>query len=192
MYELAALLALLSILLTLRLTQSQQTHRRGRAVLWIAYAVLTAAALYTLYLAVLVIVLEAAYVLLWAATRRERRQALLPWGMAIGVTLVLFAPWLVYAVARMRTWSAAAPWGGAQFVRVYVALLGMGISTNVESYLAPSVAFAAVAVVAVGGLLAARGRAGAAPGRPMGGTCRGRAGRRRAFPGVVEPGNAHV
>lgn len=158
MYELAALLATLSITLTIRLTAGEPMSAARRRMLWLAYVAVTAAALYTLYLAVLVVLLEGAYVVLWAAATPQRRRELLGWAAATAATLALFLPWLAYAVGRMRTWSSAAPWSGAQFARVYVALLSTGASTHVERYALPSLLFVAVALVAIGSLLAVRGR----------------------------------
>ncbi len=159
MYELAALLALLSITLVLRLTRAGHMPRRESLILWLAYIVFTAAALYTLYLAVLVIVVEAVYVTVWVAGQRERRRALPPWALAVGMSLALFSPWLFYAVGRMQGWSAARPFDGVQFVRLYVTLLGVGVSTNIESYTWPAILFAAVFAVAFAGLLVRRGGA---------------------------------
>lgn len=157
MYELAALLVTLSLLFTVRLTGAPASPGQ-RLFLWIGYILVTAAALYTLYIAAVVVVLEAAYVALWAVGNKQRRREPIGWVLAMGITLALVLPWLIYALQRMRSWTSSVPFDGALFVRLYVAILGMGVSTNVERYVWPSLVFVAVAVVAFTGLVVTRRR----------------------------------
>jgi uncharacterized membrane protein len=81
--------------------------RRGGAARWAAYAIASAAALWTSPLSILLAPAHAAYALYAGGPRR-----LLQWALAYAAALVAFAPWaaIVYAhraqIAESNTWSA--------------------------------------------------------------------------------------
>ena len=90
MYALVPLLGLLSTYLMLRLLG------RERPFLWLAYLVVTAAALYTHYYAVFIPLFQTVFVL-----GARRRGLSLRWLMAQAGLLLLFLPWLAFAGSRL-------------------------------------------------------------------------------------------
>jgi len=154
MYALGGLLCVLNLIFAVRL---------GRRLGWrslAGYLVVTAAALWTLYLLTLLLVVDGAY---WVWLLRERpawrarMRDLLARGALLGATLAAFAPWLAYSLSRTRTWSTQVPFDAGRFAELYAALLSLGVSTNVERVRVPALLL--VGVVAAGALaLAVRSR----------------------------------
>lgn len=122
------------------------------------YVLVSAAALYSLYLCVFVLLVENAFVLLMGLQLpRTRRWPLWrQWALGQIATLLLFLPWLALALPRMQSWSTATPFRFASFLRLYATLLALGISTHIERY---TWAVAPFLLIVAGGLwLAWRGR----------------------------------
>jgi len=100
------------------------------------YVLASVAALYTLYLSALVLLVENAFVLIaslgrsWPIRWRLWRR----WIVAQGITLLAFLPWLALALPRMHTWSTATPFRFLSFLRLYGTALSLGISTYIERY----------------------------------------------------------
>ncbi|MEA3459968.1 MAG: glycosyltransferase family 39 protein, partial [Chloroflexota bacterium] len=130
MYILAAFLIFLSLYLFTRL-------EGGERKMWLCYVLATTAALYALYLAALVILIESLLVL---ATKRSR-SFLLKWICSQAAILLLFAPWLYLALTHARTWSVSAPFSFGKFLRLYWLVLPLGISTHIERYTWLALAF---------------------------------------------------
>ena len=123
MYILATFLALLSLHFFIQLP-------KGDKKIWLFYILATTAGLYTLYLVILVILIENLFILL---TRRSR-SFMLRWVLSQMTVLFLFAPWLYLALAHMRTWSVSTPFDLSSLLRLYWLLLPLGISIHIERY----------------------------------------------------------
>ncbi|MFN2130366.1 MAG: glycosyltransferase family 39 protein [Anaerolineae bacterium] len=128
MYALAALLAALSLWAAIRLWRGE---RWGDVV---AYVLLMAAGLYTLYLYALVFVVANLAWLIVLSRPGRRACRIAQWASAQAAVLTLFAPWLIYALRRMPTWSSASPVSVDAFLRIYWTVLTVGNPTNVEQY----------------------------------------------------------
>ncbi|MFQ5945018.1 MAG: glycosyltransferase family 39 protein [Anaerolineae bacterium] len=151
MYILGALLALLSIYLFLRL------QREDGLGLWVGYVLATAAALYTLYLSVAVLVVENLMLALGYLRTGSRlsRRFLRRWIVGQAAAIGLFVPWLGIALGRIPTWSVAEPIDPVFVLRLYWNLLTLGISTHIDQYWAAGLLFAGI--VGVGAWVAIRG-----------------------------------
>lgn len=80
-------------------------HRLGReGIHWIAYVLVTTAALFTHYYALLVVAAEAIYVL---AFHRDVRRSFARWKASQVVIGALFLPWLAFAATTSATTTAA-------------------------------------------------------------------------------------
>lgn len=90
MYALVPFLGLLSTCLMLRLQE------REGPLLWLAYLIVTASALYTHYYAVFIPLFQTVFIL-----RARRRGFLLRWLMAQAGLLFLCLPWLVFVGSRL-------------------------------------------------------------------------------------------
>lgn len=128
MYVWAAFFVLLSVYHLISL------HYRGYSA-WLLYVLASAAALYTLYLAVLAVLLHNLFVacVWWRKPRLGR--FLFNWVLAqIGV-LVLYAPWLYVAFSRTRTDVAKTTFPIRLVWQLYATVLTTGISTHLDRYL---------------------------------------------------------
>jgi 4-amino-4-deoxy-L-arabinose transferase-like glycosyltransferase len=152
MYALAVALAVVSLYLVLRLL------RGGSLWLWLAYVAVTAAAIYTHYLALLIVLSENLLVLLVlvlpsptaplpAGARGEKRRLLMGWGAAQLALVALGLPWVYLTSQHTITWVAPPPLGFSLFLQVYATVLSLGITTNVERYTLPVLGFLLVAAV---------------------------------------------
>ncbi len=148
MYALAGLLCTLSLLLAL-LLQRRFTIRRA-----IAWLLVTAAALWTLYLLAFLLVVEGLY-WLWRLrslpSTRMRRRSLTRWAVLQIAALSLFVPWLLYALPRMRSWSVQTTFDVGLFARLYATLLAVGASTDIDAWRWPVIIIVAALIL---GLLA--------------------------------------
>jgi hypothetical protein len=146
MYIWAAALATGSLWAALRLWAGS-----GRRA-WIAYVLVCAASLWTLYLNVSVLVIaNLGFLIAWWGRGRPG-PSLLRWVSAQLAALALFAPWLAYALPRIPTWSTAEPFTPGFFVQLYATMLAVGLPTNVETYTPAVVAMAAVWLIGLWGL----------------------------------------
>jgi 4-amino-4-deoxy-L-arabinose transferase-like glycosyltransferase len=128
MYVWATFFVLLSTYYLIRL------HHRGTSA-WLMYVLATSAALYTLYLAALAVLLQNIFVasVWWRKPRRLR--FLFNWVLAqIGV-LALYAPWLYLAVSRTRTDVAQTSFPVRLVWQLYATVLTTGVSTHLDRYL---------------------------------------------------------
>ena len=142
MYALAGLLVMLIVHATL----SPTGGRRRLVVAVLANAAL----LWTLYLGVGVLVVQALHAFGSQLGRRPAAalRALAPVAGGLVASVLAFAPWLAYMLPRTRSWSVQEAFDSAAFARLYGTLLATGVSTNVDA-LAPIVMGAVAAVVAL-------------------------------------------
>ncbi|MFH1486212.1 MAG: glycosyltransferase family 39 protein, partial [Chloroflexota bacterium] len=144
MYALAIFVSLLSIYFF------ALCLRDRRLVLWVAYAVATAAALYALYLTFFVVVLENVAFLALCLLEREQqwRERLRRWVLVQCAVLLLVLPWLyLYHVHSIIFRRQTESLDLGLFLRLYATVLPLGISTGVENYAIPSLGFLIVVVV---------------------------------------------
>jgi 4-amino-4-deoxy-L-arabinose transferase-like glycosyltransferase len=127
MYIWATFFVLLSIYFLLRL-------RQGGAAVWWLYILSSAAALYTLYLSVLALIVENLFVALTAWHKPRRKRFLFNWGLAQLGILVLYAPWLYIALDRIRTDTAKTSFSLRLVGQLYGTVLVTGISTHLDRY----------------------------------------------------------
>ncbi len=101
---------------------------------WLAYVLASAAALLTIYLsAMALVVTNVGFLWFWWRDGRHRDR-FLRWVAAQVAVLALCAPWLSYALPRMHSWSSSAPLAPGFFVRLYATLLASGVSEHTERW----------------------------------------------------------
>jgi len=142
MYVWATLFALLS-------TDYLVQIWRGRQRAWWLYMLASAAALYTLYLAVLVLFVHNAFVALTIWRRPRRLRFLARWCLAQAGMALLYLPWLAYAASRARTDTAKTPFPFYQIWQLYGTVLATGHSTELDRYVWLLVAFGLLAVTGI-------------------------------------------
>ena len=131
MYALAALWGAASLYFFVSWWQERSSPAAWKRL--IPYILTSVAALYTVYIAVLVLIVQNVFVLL--ATRAPERKRIWPqWAIAQISAFLLLLPWLLIALPRMQSWSTATAFSFSAFVRLYATLLSLGISTNIERY----------------------------------------------------------
>jgi hypothetical protein len=128
MYVWATFFALLSLYYLICL------HHRGYSG-WLLYVLSSAAALYTLYLAVLVLLLENIFVACIWWRKPKRGRFLFNWILAQLGVLVLYAPWFYVAFSRTRTDVAKTTFPIRLVWQLYATVLATGISTHLDRYL---------------------------------------------------------
>jgi 4-amino-4-deoxy-L-arabinose transferase-like glycosyltransferase len=151
MYALAVALAVASLYLALRIL------RGGNRWLWLAYVAVTAAAIYTHYLSLLIVLSENLLVLImlvWPSpltpfperARGERRRLLVGWVAAQLALVAIVLPWAyIFSQHHVITWIGEPPMDFSLFLRLYATVLSMGLTTNVERYTLPVLGFVLVA-----------------------------------------------
>ena len=131
MYALTGFFALGSLYFMVRLRQRFQWR-------WaVAYVLVTASLLATLYSLAFLLIIEGLY-WLWTLRQvtswRRRGVLLLQWaGLQIAV-LALFLPWLWYALPRMWRWSVQDAFDSVLFLRLYATMLHVGASLDIDTF----------------------------------------------------------
>ena len=164
MYVWATFFVLLSIYYFIRLRQRVDT-------VWWLYILSSAAALYTLYLSILVLILENLFMALTVWRRPRRRRILSNWSLSQASILILYAPWFYTALSRTRTDVARTSFPFHAIWQLYGSVLATGISTNLDRYSWLLTAFGILVVSGIGLLLLDRSqpqRHGFSPGSRTG------------------------
>ena len=126
------------------------THsRHGNTRIWWSYILSSAAALYTLYLAILALLIQNVFVLITLWRQPRRKSFLSNWLRAQVGIVVLYAPWLYLALSRTRTDMAKTSFSFRLIWQLYGTVLTTGISTNLDQYTWLLVAFGVVVVAGV-------------------------------------------
>jgi len=143
MYALLVLLAVLSLYLFLRAMDS------NRLRYWVLYLLVTLAALYTHYLAVLLLAVQWAVIgLALLYTSSDRKRLTLTW-LFVQVVLVMgFAPWVYLYLKNALVFEKAEAFDLLLAVKLYIIALPLGISTDLDRYIPLALLFL---VLAVGG-----------------------------------------
>jgi len=138
MYALAGLLAALNLLFATRLSQRYTTRDA------IGYVLATAAGFWTLYLLALLPIVDGLYWLARAVAEPTWRQRVTYFGRLAALAIlavVSFVPWLIFMLSHLKSWSAQTTTGGPIFfANLYATLLTLGISTNLNRYVLPTLA----------------------------------------------------
>ena len=130
----------------------------------VAYALCAALALWTHYLAALVLLALNVYALVviarqWlTADRRPPTVAPLPpcapasllfrnWLIANALAAALFAPWLTLYLQNAAAWTAAPAFDFALFLKLVTTVLPLGVTTNIDNYAALTIVFTALAAL---------------------------------------------
>lgn len=146
MYVWATFFALLSVYLFVRL-------RHSGTVTWWAYVFASVAALYTLYLAILVLLLQNLFIVITIWQKPQRRRFLFNWALAQSSVLVLYIPWLYLALSRTRTDVARTTFPFRMVWQLYGTVLSTGISTDLDRYMWVVIALGLLALAGVALLL---------------------------------------
>jgi 4-amino-4-deoxy-L-arabinose transferase-like glycosyltransferase len=146
MYVWAAFFALLSVYLFICL-------RHSGNVTWWAYVFASVAALYTLYLAILVLLMENLFIAITIWHKPQRRRFLFNWALAQMSVLLLYVPWLYVALSRTRSDVAGTTFPFHLVWQLYGTVLSTGISTDLDRYTWLAIAFGLLALVGVALLL---------------------------------------
>jgi hypothetical protein len=142
MYIWATFFVLLSTYFMIRL-------RDGRYVSWWLYVLSSTAALYTLYLSVLALLLQNVFVAATVWRKPRRRRFLFNWILAQLGILLLYAPWLYIALGRTRTDVAKTPFSLRLVWQLYGTVLATGISTHLDRFTWLLVLFGLIALAGV-------------------------------------------
>ncbi len=128
----------------------------------LAYALCAALAMWTHYLAALVLLALNLYALIvisrsfLVASRSPSEPVLRPpsavfrdWLIANLLAAALFAPWMYLYLQNAAAWSAAPAFDFALFLKLVATVLPLGVTTNIDNYAALTIAFTAIAAVPV-------------------------------------------
>ena len=117
---------------------------------WGLYVFATAAALYTLYLAIVFVIAENLWVLSLAVwgKRLGKRAFLRRWVLSQLAIALLVLPWLALALPRMQSWRVVEKPPTLGFVaQLFATLLATGISTNLNEVWLPTAVVVGAVVV---------------------------------------------
>jgi len=113
------------------------------------YALFAALALWTHYLAALILIALNVYALITLAPLLPRSSAVLKnWILANALAAALFAPWLWLYLQNAAAWTAAPTFDFGLFLQVAATVLPLGVTTDIENY--PGLVIAFTAIVALG------------------------------------------
>lgn len=146
MYVWASFWALLSIYFFARL-------RQNRPGAWWSYVLSSLAAMYTLYLSILVLLLENLFVLVTIWRKPQRRRSWYRWLLAQASIAILYSPWLYMAFSSSRTDAARESFAFYRVWQLYGAVLVAGVSTNLDRYTWLLMPFALLACAGIALLL---------------------------------------
>lgn len=169
-YTLSGFFALASVWFALEIVGSQAAARgerpnvgtleRFNATAWIGYVLSITLALYSHYLAALILVAENLFVfiiLAWEWRRGRPRgegQPLrvaptLRWVAAQIAVLFLYAPWLALYLQNAATWTAAPAFDFGLFLRLAATVFPLGVTTYIDNYTWVVLGFTVLAALAV-------------------------------------------
>jgi len=118
------------------------------------YALCAALALWTHYLAALVLLALNIYALIILAHSssvvRRPSSVIRPWLMANLLAAALFAPWLILYLQNAAAWTAAPAFDFTLFLKLVATVLPLGITTNIEHYAALTMVFTALVALGCG------------------------------------------
>ncbi len=117
---------------------------------FVAYAVCAALALWTHYLAALVLIAVNVYAAaLFLARGRSSGRRFAVWVVAQLLAAALFAPWMYLYLANAAAWSAAPAFDFGVFLKLVATVLPLGVTTNIDDYALPTALITLIAAVPV-------------------------------------------
>ena len=121
----------------------------GSLVNWLnsplfAYALCAALAVWTHYLAALVLLAVNLYALF---VLRPPSSVLRPWFIANLLAAALFAPWLVLYLQNAAEWTAAPAFDFITFLKLVATVLPLGVTTNIDNYAMLTIVFTVIAML---------------------------------------------
>ncbi len=155
-YTLSAFFAWASVWFTFEIVRRSnvRTFRHSTFALYAGYALCAALALFSHYLAALIILASNVFVgiVLLAQWRAGKNPLpfLLKWGAAQIAVIVLLAPWLSLYLQNGATWSAAPAFDFGLFLRLAATVLSLGVTTYIENYTLVVLGMLAIAALSVG------------------------------------------
>lgn len=154
-YTLSAFFAWASVLFVWKWVIARQTtDSRQQRLYWIGYILATFLALFSHYLAALIILANNVFVLIVLGVQWRRGENVVPrllgWSLAQIAVLVLFAPWLYIYLQNGATWSAAPTFDFGLFLRLAATVLTLGVTTYIENYTWVVLGILLVAALSVG------------------------------------------
>ena len=131
----------------------------------VLYALCAALALWTHYLAALVLValnlyalivfIRAFYVLRFTSQSaiRNLQSAIVHWLIANALAAALFAPWVFVYLQNAAAWSAAPAFDFSLFLKLVATVLPLGVTTNIDHYAALTIALTIIAAIPMTSIL---------------------------------------
>lgn len=119
---------------------------RVRAVL--GYALCAALALWTHYLAALVLLALNLFALA-VLTREFSLARLRNWLVANALAALLFVPWMAVYLQNAAAWSAAPAFDAGVFLKLVATVLPLGVTTNIDGYAVLTIVFTLIAAVGI-------------------------------------------
>ncbi|GIL15355.1 MAG: hypothetical protein BroJett039_05280 [Chloroflexota bacterium] len=139
-YTLSAFFAWASVLFVWKLffDGRQTTDDRRKILFWIGYALATFLALFSHYLAALIVLANNVFAGIVLISRWRRGEKIFPlllkWSLAQVAVVILFLPWLGLYLQNGATWSAAPTFDFGLFLRLAATVLALGVTTYIENY----------------------------------------------------------
>lgn len=139
----------------------------SKKIIWVGYIFSTTLALYSHYLAALIVLANNVFVasVVLAKWRRGENFVSLAvrWCVAQAAVVVLFAPWLYVYLQNGATWSAAPTFDFGLFLQLAATVLTLGVTTYIENYTGIVLGMVAVAALSVGWLVQRKPTGGIQP-----------------------------
>ncbi len=155
-YTLSAFFAWVSVWCVWQITARRRPTADGRRQLlfWLGYILATFLALFSHYLAALIVLANNVFVgiVLISSWRRGEKilPSLLKWSLAQVAVVILFLPWLCLYLQNGATWSAAPTFDFGLFLRLAATVLALGVTTYIENYTFIVLGSLAIAALSVG------------------------------------------
>jgi 4-amino-4-deoxy-L-arabinose transferase-like glycosyltransferase len=126
----------------------------------LAYALCAALALWTHYLAALVLLALNAYALIIFIADKPKienhKSKILNWFVANALAAALFAPWLYLYLQNAAEWTAAPAFDFALFLKLVATVLPLGVTTNIDDYAALTLALTTLAILGCSWIIPSR------------------------------------
>ncbi|MDE3090899.1 MAG: glycosyltransferase family 39 protein, partial [Chloroflexota bacterium] len=117
----------------------------------LGYALCAALALWTHYLAALVLLALNVYAVFVFATDKSkienRKSKIINWLIANLIAAALFAPWMYLYLENAAAWSAAPTFDFSLFLKLVATVLPLGVTTNIDNYAWLTIALTAIAAL---------------------------------------------
>jgi len=140
-YTLSAFFAWGSVWCVWRIIFFESKFRRNfdsKKIIFLFYIFSSALALYSHYLAALILLANNVFVFFFLAAKWRRGENFVPllmrWSIAQIAVVILFAPWLYVYLQNGATWSAAPAFDFGLFLQLAATVLTLGVTTYIENF----------------------------------------------------------